>query len=312
MHSIGFVVFPDFQVIGLSLITVFEVANTVAPSPFYKVKLLSEHGGLVRSSAGFSVETVAFGRAKFDTVIIGAGMAPGPATPGLLGFVRQSMRSARRVAAPCIGAFTLAEAGALDGRRATTHWAFARDLQTRFPLVKVDEDRIFIADQPVWTSAGMSAGVDLALALVEEDLGAEPARSVARKMVLYHRRAGGQSQFSTLLDLAPRTDRIQKALAFARQNLRSTLNVDRLAEAANLSTRQFTRAFREETGHSPAKAVERLRVESARLLMEQGRLPMDIIASESGFADRERMRRAFLRAFNQAPQAMRRSFRAAD
>ena len=312
MHSIGFVVFPDFQVIGLSLITVFEVANTVAPSPFYKVKLLSEHGGLVRSSAGFSVETASFGRAKFDTVIIGAGMEPGPATPGLLGFVRRSVRSARRVAAPCVGAFTLAEAGALDGRRATTHWAFARDLQTRFPLVKVDEDRIFIADQPVWTSAGMSAGVDLALALVEEDLGADAARNVARKMVLYHRRAGGQSQFSTLLDLAPRTDRIQKALAFARQNLRSTLNVDRLAEAANLSTRQFTRAFREETGHSPAKAVERLRVESARLLMEQGRLPMDVIASETGFADRERMRRAFLRAFNQAPQAMRRSFRAAD
>jgi transcriptional regulator GlxA family with amidase domain len=115
-----------------------------------------------------------------------------------------------------------------------------------------------------------------------------------------------------LLDLAPRTDRIQKALGFARQNLRSTLNVERLAEAANLSTRQFTRAFREETGHSPAKAIERLRVESARLLMEQGRLPMDVIASETGFADRERMRRAFLRAFNQAPQAMRRSFRAAD
>ncbi len=152
----------------------------------------------------------------------------------------------------------------------------------------------------------MTAGIDLALALVEKDLGPEVARSVARKLVMYHRRAGGQSQFSALLELEPKSDRIQKAVDFAKQNLRTALSVEDLAEAANLSPRQFSRAFRAETGQSPAKAVENLRVETARILMEQGRLSMDMIANETGFADRERMRRAFLRAFGQPPQTVRR------
>lgn len=311
MLRIGFVIFPEFQVMGFAVITVFEVANLVAEEAIYSVHLLSERGGPVRASAGFSVETEPFGKKVFDTVIIGAGTQIEPTPPGLLSFVRRSLRTARRVAAPCVGAFTLADAGVLDGRRATTHWAFARELQNRFPRVNVEEDRIFIIDGPVWTSAGMTAGIDLALAMVEKDLGAEVARTVARKLVVYHRRAGGQSQFSALLELAPKSDRIQKALDFAKQNLRSLLTVETLADAANLSPRQFSRAFRAETGQSPAKAVENLRVESARLLMEQGRLSMDMIANETGFADRERMRRAFLRAFGQPPQAVRRNSRIA-
>jgi transcriptional regulator GlxA family with amidase domain len=193
----------------------------------------------------------------------------------------------------------------------TTHWAFARELQTRFPKVKVDEDRIFIVDGTVWTSAGMTAGIDLALAMVEKDLGAEIARAVAKKMVVYHRRAGGQSQFSMLLELEPKSDRIQSALSYARRNLQTPLSVEQLAEVADLSPRQFSRAFRAETGQSPAKAVENLRVEAARLLMEQGQLPIDIVARETGFSDRERMRRAFLRAFGQPPQAIRRAARVA-
>ena len=205
----------------------------------------------------------------------------------------------------------LAEAGILDGRRVTTHWAFARELQARFPKVKVDEDRIFIVDGTVWTSAGMTAGIDLALAMVEKDLGTEVARAVAKKMVVYHRRAGGQSQFSMLLELEPKSDRIQSALSYARRNLQTPLSVEQLAEVANLSPRQFSRAFRAETGQSPAKAVENLRVEAARLLMEQGQLPIDIVARETGFSDRERMRRAFLRAFGQPPQAIRRAARIA-
>ncbi|HWZ48297.1 MAG TPA: GlxA family transcriptional regulator [Herbaspirillum sp.] len=309
MQSIGFVVFPDFQVMGFAAITVFEVANLVAGEAVYSMHLLSENGGPVRASAGFAVETEAFGKRAFDTVIIGAGTNLEPATPGLLNFVRRSMKTSRRVAAPCVGAFVLAEAGVLDGRRATTHWAFARELQNRFPLLKVEEDRIFIIDGSVWTSAGMTAGIDLALAMVEKDLGPEIARAVARKLVVYHRRAGGQSQFSALLELEPKSDRIQKALDFAKQNLRSALTVEEMADAANLSPRQFSRAFRAETGQSPAKAVENLRVETARMLMEQGRLSMDSIANETGFADRERMRRAFLRAFGQPPQAVRRNAR---
>ena len=216
----------------------------------------------------------------------------------------------RRVAATCISAFILAEAGLLDGRRATTHWNCARDLQTRFPKVKVEEDRIFIVDGPVWTSAGMAAGIDLALAMVEQDLGADVARAVARQLVVYHRRAGGQSQFSALLELEPKSDRIQSALTYAKRNLDKPLTVNQLAEAAHLSPRQFSRAFRAETGQSPAKAVENLRIETARLMMEQSRHPIDVIARQTGFADRDRMRRAFLRAFGQPPQVIRRTARA--
>src|SRR5690606_13144319 len=217
-----------------------------------------------------------------------------------------------RVAAPCTGAFVLAEAGLLDGKRATTHWAFARTLQKDYPRLKVEEDRIFIIDGQTWTSAGMTAGIDLALAMVEKDLGAEVARNVARKLVVYHRRAGGQSQFSALLELEPKSDRIQKVLDYAKKNLKNALSVDELAAVASLSPRQFSRAFTEETGQSPAKAIEHLRVEAARLLMEQGRLSMDTIADETGFADRERMRRAFLRVLRQPPQAVRRNARIAS
>jgi transcriptional regulator GlxA family with amidase domain len=157
----------------------------------------------------------------------------------------------------------------------------------------------------------MTAGIDLTLAMVEKDHGAEVARCVARKLVVYHRRAGGQSQFSALQELEPKSDRIQKALDYAHRNLQQTLSVEELADAAGLSPRQFSRAFKAETGQSPAKAVENLRVEAARLLMERGRHSMDVIANETGFADRERMRRAFLRTLGQPPQVVRRNSRAA-
>src|SRR5262249_35291087 len=160
-------------------------------------------------------------------------------------------------------AFVLAEAGLLDGRRATTHWYYARELQARFPTAKVEEDRIFIIDGGVWTSAGATAAIDLALAMVEQDLGAAVARRGARMLVVSPRRAGGQSQFSALLELEPKSDRIQGALTYAKRNLEKKLTVEALAEAAHLSPRQFSRAFRAETGQSPAKAIENLRVEAA-------------------------------------------------
>ena len=312
MHRLGFVVFPGFQIMGFASMTAFEMANLVVEEPFYKLTVVSENGGPVAASAGFSVDTMSFARRSFDTVFIGAGTGVIQAGPALLKFVQRSMATSRRIAAPCTGAFILAEAGVLDGRRATTHWNFARDLRHRFPKVSVEEDRIYIIDGPVWTSAGMTAGIDLALAMIEKDLGAETARSVARKLVVYQRRAGGQSQFSTLLELEPKSDRIQKALDYAKKNLQSALSVDELAEAARLSPRQFSRAFHAETGQSPAKAVENLRVEAARLMMEQGRHSMDVIADETGFADRERMRRAFLRVLGQPPREVRRQARAAD
>jgi len=198
----------------------------------------------------------------------------------------------------------------LAGRRATTHWVYADALQRRHPDVQVEPDRIFITDGPIWTSAGMTAELDLALGLVEKDLGDDIARSVAHRLVMHQRRSGGQSQHSEILNLAPRSDRIARALEHARRHLAQPLGVEELAAAANLSPRQFSRAFRAETGQSPAKAVENLRIEAARLLMEQSGHSIDIIARQTGFAERDRMRRAFLRAFGQPPQAIRRNARA--
>ncbi|NEI69147.1 helix-turn-helix domain-containing protein [Rhizobium lusitanum] len=310
MHSIGFLVFPGFQVMGFTAVTAFEVANLARERELYRVTLLSETGGLVRSSAGFSVETEAFGSGSFDSLVIGAATQISSMSPAVLDYIREASKSCRRVVAPCTGAFTLAETGLLDGRRATTHWLFARELRDRFPALKVDEDKIFIIDGSIWTSAGMTATIDLALAMIEKDHGEELARTVARKLVVYHRRAGGQSQFSTLLELEPKSDRVQRALDFAGRNLRKIVSVEEMAEAASLSPRQFNRVFRSETGQSPAKAIENMRVEAARLMIEDGRHSMDEIAVEVGFADRERMRRAFLRVLGQPPQTIRRNVRA--
>jgi transcriptional regulator GlxA family with amidase domain len=310
MQRIGFIVLPGFQMLSIPSLSVFELANWESGGPVYDVHLLSETGGSIRSSIGISVATEPFDDTNFDTLMVGGSAVAGALTPGVIKFLRQALERCRRVASTCTGAFVLAEAGLLDGRRATTHWHRARELQARFPKVKVEEDRIFIIDGPVWTSAGMTAGIDLALAMIEQDLGADVARAVARKLVVYHRRAGGQSQFSALLELEPKSDRIQSVLAYAKSNLDKGLTVERLAEAAHLSPRQFSRAFRAETGQSPAKAIEHLRVEAARLMMEQSRHPIDVIARETGFAGSDRMRRAFLRAFGQPPQVMRRNARA--
>lgn len=306
MHTIGFVVFPNFYLMGLAAVTAFELANVVLEERAYDVTVLSEAGGLVMSSAGIRVDSQPFGDNAYDTVMFGSGVEIDITSAALTAFVGRSLKTSRRIAAPCTGAFILAQAGVLDGRRATTHWRFAHDLQRRFPKVAVEEDQIFIVDGPIWTSAGMTATIDMALAMIEKDHGAEVSRTVARKLVIYHRRAGGQSQFSTLLDLDPKSDRIQKAIDHANAHLRHPLTVDELADVAGLSPRQFSRAFSAETGQSPAKAVEHLRVEAARLLLEKGRLSLDVIAQEVGFSDRERMRRAFVRTTGQPPQALRR------
>jgi transcriptional regulator GlxA family with amidase domain len=309
LQRVGFVLFDGFHVITFAAIAVFEVTNKTLDEPRYDVRFLSENGGLVRSSLGMLVQTETFGDGKFDTLVVAGGDRVHP-TPGMLDFVRNAPQAARRVASVCVAASTLAEAGILDGRRATTHWQYASSVQKRFPNINIEEDRIFIEDNGVWTSAGMTASIDLVLALVEKDVGTEVSRAVARKFVLHHRRAGCESQSSMLLEMEPKSDRIQTALAFARRNLTKRLAVEDLAKVANLSTRQFTRAFTAETGQSPAKAIEKLRVEAARLLMEEGRHAIEVVARETGFIDRERMRRAFLRAFGQPPLAIRRGVRA--
>jgi transcriptional regulator GlxA family with amidase domain len=306
MKRLGIVTFPGFQILDLAAAGVFEVANLVADRKIYDVLLLSERGGSVVSSSGITVNTQAFADPAFDTLIVTGDFGVATPSEGLVQFVSEAATASRRIASICTGAFVLAAAGVLNGRRATTHWANARDLQRRYPAVKVEEDRIFIADDKVWTSAGMTACIDLSLALVEADLGFELSKSVAQKMVVYHRRTGGQSQFSAMLELESKSDRIRHALDYAKRNLRKILSVGELAEVANLSSRQFSRAFRAETGQSPAKAIESLRVEAAKSLVEESRHAIDVVARETGFADPERMRRAFIRKFGHPPQTFRR------
>lgn len=310
MKRIGFVVYPGYSVMALAVATVFDAANDISDNPQYEVHFISEHGNPIKTSSGLVFQSEAFGNESFDTLVIGGSETPSNFSAGLISYVRNAAKKSRRVAAICTGAFLLAEAGLLDGRRATTHWFHARELQQRFPKIKVDEDRIFINDGPIWTSAGMSAGLDLALALVEDDLGAEIARSIAKKLVMFHRRAGGQSQFSTLLALEPKSDRIRMALTYAKENLQKELTVDDLANAAHISPRQFSRTFKTETGQSPAKAIENLRIETAKNMMEESQHSLEVIARLSGFSDPDRMRRAFLRAFGQPPQVMRRNTQA--
>lgn len=308
MRQVGFILEDGFQVMGMAALSAFEFANGDLGREAYRLTVMSERGGSVRSSLGIRIETVPLTEAP-DTLMVAGELLPRPLSPALRDYIARAGRTSRRVAGLCTGAFALAEAGLLDGRTATTHWAHARALQERYPAIRVDDDRIFVSDGHVWTSAGMSAAIDLTLALIEDDHDAELSRAVARKLVVYHRRPGGQSQFSALLELEPRSGRVRRALVYAKEHLRNPLTVEELAEAASVSPRQFSRLFREETGQSPAKAVERLRLEAAQAMIEDGRHALDVVARDTGFADRDRMRRAFLRAYGQPPQSLRRSLR---
>lgn len=239
----------------------------------YKVSVVSVDGGRVDGSCGVSIlSDKANSLANDDTVIVVGSPTShleGTNTDALTA-VRRLSNGARRIAGVCTGAFVLAEAGLLDGKRSTTHWRFAGELQRRFPNTRVDADRIYVKDGGIWTSAGISAGIDLALAMIEEDCGSEVSKAVARDLVVYHRRPGGQSQFSTMLELEPPAGRIRNALAFAREHLHERLTIGRLAQAASISPRQFQRLFATETGDTPARAVERPRVEVAKPRMRRG------------------------------------------
>jgi transcriptional regulator GlxA family with amidase domain len=306
MKTVALLLFPGFEILDLSVIAVFELANMELGFESYRQVQLSENGGPVPSYSGATVDSLRFRNAAFDTLLV-LGSIPAPSsTPKMRSYLARAAQACRRVGSICTGAFLLAEAGVLDGHTATTHWMKAQELQRRHPDVKVQPDRIFTNDRGVWTSAGMTACIDMALALVEEDHGADVAKAVAKQLVVYHRRTSGQSQFSALLELEPRSDRMHQALSFARVNLHKDLSVEVLADAAHLSSRQLSRIFKAETGQSPAQAVEKLRVDAARSLVDAGKLSLKVIARETGFGDTERMRRAFVRTLGQAPQALRR------
>lgn len=308
-RTIGLFLFADFQILDVvGPLTSFEVAERFAPGA-YRLVLLSADGGPVRSSAGVPLETLGMAEAlALDTLIVSGGDGSRTAMyhTATSDWLCRVAASARRLCSVCSGAFLLAAAGLLDGRRATTHWRRAAQLARLFPKVAVEPDRIHIRDGHVWTSAGITAGIDLALALIADDLGEDIARRTAQEMVVYYRRPGGQSQFSALVDLGGHDTPFAPLLAWIRSHLDQRLTVEVMAERAAMSPRNFSRAFTRQIGVSPARAVERLRLEVARERVESSLQPIEQIASALGFHDPERMRRAFLRAFGQPPQAMRR------
>jgi transcriptional regulator GlxA family with amidase domain len=321
--KLAMLVYPGFQLLDATgPMAAFEVANRFSGG-LYDIAMVATDPGLVRSSSGVAVEALPLPDAvSLDTLVVSGGDGARQAATDevLMAFLAEAGGSTRRIASVCTGAFLLAEAGLLDGKRATTHWRSAGALQRRYPKVRVDADRIFVREPrpetplgggEVWTSAGISAGVDLALAMIGEDAGEAVARSTAQQLVVFHRRPGGQSQYSALLELEGHGGRFTRLVGYMREHLSEPLTVERLADAAAMSPRNFARAFTAETGATPAKAVERLRVEAARALLESGREPIEVVARRAGFADPERMRRAFLRAFGQPPQSLRRAARSA-
>ena len=308
-RKVGLVLFPGFQILDAAgPVAAFEIAERFRPGS-YAFTVLAPDGGEVESSSGVRMGARPLDDARFDTVIVSGGDGT-RALEDLIAIVAWLKTvTTRRHASVCSGAYLLAEAGLLDGRRATTHWSRTDDFARRYPDVRLDADRIYIRDGDVWTSGGITAGIDLSLALIEDDLGAEVARRTAQQLVVHQRRPGGQSQFSALVELGGRTGRFGDLMDWMRAHLDEALPVERLAAQAAMSPRNFARAFTAETGTTPAKAVERLRLEAARTAVEAGVEPIDRVASLTGFGDPERMRRAFLRAFGQPPQALRRAGR---
>jgi transcriptional regulator GlxA family with amidase domain len=306
---VGLLLPPRFCNLSFAPLAVFETANIILKDHFYDLHVVSVSGGLMVNSFGVATQTERADEVALDTLLIGATSDVREPSVDMIELLQRSYAKTRRIASICVGAFILGSAGLLDGRRSTTHWFYGKELQSRFPKTHVEIDRIFVGDGPIWTSAGMTAGLDLALALVERDIGPRKAREAAKLMVIHHRRAGGQSQHSSLLEIDAKSDRIQDALHYIRGNLSKPLSIEKLAQVACLSTRQFSRVFRMETGMTPAKAIETLRLESARLMLEQGRVPVETVARANGFGDRERLRRSFLRTYGQTPQSIRNASR---
>ncbi len=310
---IGVLVFEDFQLLDATgPIAAFEIAQRLQGNPA-GITMFAREAGAVRSSSGVELNARSFRRARKmpDTLIVagGEGTRAAAACKETQAFVRSAARRGRRVASVCSGAYILAEAGLLEGRRATTHWRQTRDFLKRYPKIRLEPDRIYVQDGNIWSSAGITAGIDLALAMIADDFGEEIAQETARQLVVYHRRSGGQSQFSALLELKSPSGRFKPLLAWAREHLDADLTVERLADKANMSARHFSRSFTAETGVSPSKAVERLRIEVARTRVQSGHEPIEAIAQSSGFGDTERMRRAFMRTFGHPPQSLRRAAR---
>jgi transcriptional regulator GlxA family with amidase domain len=303
-------IFPEFQLLDAAgPISAFEIAARYCPGA-YELRVVAASPGTVPSSAGVGMPAAAFRRSRsVDTLIVAGGEGSRTAMHCLKTrrFIRSCGLHARRVASVCSGTYVLAAAGLLDGRRATTHWSCAADLARKFPRVFVEPDRIFVKDGSIWSSAGITAGIDLSLALIAEDLGEATARLTAKQLVVYYRRPGGQSQFSELLELTPAGGRFTDLLVYIRSQLQRPLGVEQLAARAAMSPRHFARAFRAETGVAPGKFVERLRAEAARAALESGAPSVQVVARQFGFGDPERLRRSLVRIYGAPPSAWKRT-----
>lgn len=314
---IAFVLFPGFQQLDLAgPMAVFEVARLERPGS-YGWRLVASEPPVARSSAGVDWPVQALPRRLGDLdlvmVIGGDGVDAACRDERLVTWLRRAARSGARMASICSGSLVLAAAGLLDDRTATTHWSRGRQFAADYPAVRLQPDRIYVREPAVreqqrpelWTSAGMTAGIDLCLALVAHDHGEDVAREAARQLVVERRRPGGQSQFSPLLDLQRPEGRFGALLDAIRQDLRREHRVEDLAAQACMSPRHFARCFRAETGATPAQAVERLRVEAARAALEGGASSVLRVSMDCGFGSTERMRRAFVRLLGRPPAAFR-------
>jgi len=307
-----FVVYPGIT--ALDLVGPHEV---FAVAGGYDLVVAAARAGPVGTSRGPTVvaaRDLSSVRGRIDTLVVvgGEGAFAAASDETLVGWVRRAARRSRRVASVCTGSFVLAAAGLLDGRRATTHWSACELLARRHPELTVDPEPIFVRDGEVWTSAGVTAGIDLALALVADDHGRDVALRVARQLVVYVQRPGGQAQFSAHLErpLAER-EPIREVQAWIAEHPDDDLTVERLASRVAMSPRHFARVFRAELGCTPAHYVERTRMEIARGLLETTRMPVDDVARAAGFGTVETMRRTFARRIGATPSDYRNRFRVA-
>jgi transcriptional regulator GlxA family with amidase domain len=317
LRRVEILVFPDVQILDVTgPFQVFAGANRQAEESGqrepYALKVVASVPGPVVSSGGlaFLAEALPPADLPLDTLVIagGHGIRSAFRDRSLVDWVSQRARVARRITSVCSGAFILAATGLLDGRRATTHWYNCSALASIFPAVQVERDPIYINDGPIWTSAGVTAGIDMALALVEADLGRAMATTVARHLVVFVKRPGGQAQFSTDLALSGSDTRFERLHDWMKRNLRENLAVPVLAEQAGMSERSFLRHYRQSTGMTPARAVESVRVEVARQALAEACLPLKRIARDCGFGSEETMRRSFVRILGVSPQAYRERF----
>ena len=314
VRRVELLAYPQVQVLDVTgPLQVFTTANDVAggDGPAYAIRVVARPGGAIASSSGLGLLAGPLPppRARLDTLIVagGPGVEAAAADAALVDWVRRRASGARRFASVCTGAVMLASTGLLNGRRATTHWSLCAELARRFPAVQVEPDPIFVRDGPAWTSAGVTAGIDLALALVEQDLGRTVALAVARYLVVFLKRPGGQAQFSARLALQE-ADRFETLHGWMASHLSDDLSLPALARQAGMSERSFVRHYKGATGQSPSRAVEGLRVEAARGLLADSSLPVKRVAQRCGFGSEETMRRSFLRLIAITPQDYRSRF----